>query len=264
VAAAVLSELHAEDYNAITGFTQKRGGRGQEFPRVLREGGVDGFAVVIAEWETYQSTLRMIQALSAKAVFAAWTSQPGDRVGWVASDDRAGGRQAAEHVVGLGHRRVAVISATSTRNPAAALRLEGHLEGLKGVGVDVPDEWRRDGGWTREDGRRLMTEILHGSSRRPTAVLCANDWIALGAMEAARQQGIRIPEEISFVGADDCAQAVALSSPQLTTVRVDLEAIGRAAARGLIHWIERGEPGPPRVSVPSTLVVRESVVPPSR
>ena len=262
ITAAILSELEAKDYNAITCFVEGKKESPRRFPRVLREGGVDGFIVLATDAGPYDAIRSRVTALEAKTVFAEWVSQDTEGIGWVASDDRAGCRAAGEYVASLGHQRVAVLSAGRTEHPAAIERLEGHLSGLSAFGVKVRSEWLLEGEWLRDDGRRLMKRILDLGRPWPTAVLCANDWMALGAMDMARECGIAIPDEMSFVGVDNCTAAVAESSPALTTVGLDLEQVGRTAARKLIDWIEARQVEPPACWVPTSLVERRSVVPP--
>jgi LacI family transcriptional regulator len=146
---------------------------------------------------------------------------------------------------------VAIISATGTGNPAAHERLEGYLAALAEHGIDAPRRWIADAGWTREDGRGAMRRILDAPGPPPTAVLCSNDWQALGAMDEARARGLDVPADISVVGFDGCDAALRGSSPSIATVEHDLDSIGRATARALLDWIEGRVDAPPTVRIPA-------------
>jgi DNA-binding LacI/PurR family transcriptional regulator len=263
-AAGCLSCLDGNDYNVMATFIESRRNRSARVPRVLREGGVDGFLLLLESVKVYEVVRPLVRALGVKAVFAQWILNRSDDAGWVASDDRAGCRTAAVRVARMGHRNVAILGALKTHHPIAEEHRAGFIEGLRAERVRVPAEWLLDGDWTRQSGHALMRRLLDSTRRRPTAVLCANDWIALGAMDAARERGLDIPREVSFVGVDNCTAAVAASQPRLSTVAVDTEEIGRVAAKTLVDWLESGEQSPPHAWVATEFVERGSLVPPAR
>lgn len=200
---------------------------------------------------------------------------PADGSSSVLLDDRGGARAAAEHVLGLGHRRVGLLTmnwsrghelvadpATAGSTHVARERVAGWLEALRAhEGVDVLAAQVHEN--TEADayvGARLLLE----SSPRPTAVLCFSDVLAWGVVHAAEDLGLRVPEDLSVVGFDDSALARSLR-PALTSVRQDLQDKGHLAAEILVDQVERarrGEPEAPRnVVVPLSLVVRESTGP---
>lgn len=184
---------------------------------------------------------------------------------YVGIDDRGGARTAAAHLLGLGHRRFAVLSERTSlagaRGPVIASvstreRLAGYREALEAAGVDwsaVPcveaPENRIERGL--EMGRRLLD-----AQPRPTALLAVTDQLALGALEAARERGLRLPDDLSVLGFDDVPGA-AWSSPALTTIRQPLLEKGEVAGRLLI-----ADEGPREVILPVELVVRGSTAPP--
>jgi DNA-binding LacI/PurR family transcriptional regulator len=186
-------------------------------------------------------------------------------------DDRSGARAAAEHVVALGHRRVAML--------APGLRLPGDVDAW-----DVADEHhvsrQRLLGWTdalhaagvepvvRRQPHNLESEAyenardLLGAEDRPTAVLCFSDAIAVAVLHAADDLGLRVPDDLSVVGFDDSPLATRVR-PALTTVRQDVAAKGRAAAAALTDAITRAKEERPagrarHVLLPTELVVRDS------
>ena len=251
VARSLWAGLSDRDYNVVTGFLEGREHGEIRLPRVLRDGGVDGFAVIVADTLGYRAVETCVARLGARAVFAAWRHDDAGRFGWVASDDPGGSRSAAEEVARLGHTRVAVISAVGTGNPAARERLAGCVAALAERGVSVPERWTADAGWTHGDGRAAMSRILDAPGPPPTAVLCANDWQALGAMDEARARGLDVPADISVVGFDGCDAALRDSAPSIATVEHDLDSMGRATARALLDWIEGRVDAPPTVRIPA-------------
>jgi DNA-binding LacI/PurR family transcriptional regulator len=187
---------------------------------------------------------------------------------FIGIDDRAAARAAAEHLRGLGHERVGVLSFPhffGRREPLeialTADRLAGYRDGL-GAAWD-PDAVRIARRNSTDAGRRAAAELLAGDPP-PTAVLAMSDVLAIGALEAAAAAGLAVPAQLSIVGFDDSPVA-RLTTPPLTTVRQPHEEKGRLAATWLIEDIERGTPAegdPRRTILPTELVVRESTGPP--
>jgi DNA-binding LacI/PurR family transcriptional regulator len=199
---------------------------------------------------------------------------PTPDVSCVNIDDRGGARAAAEHVVGLGHRRVAVlVLATGEDAPAdvpdaecsayvAAERLAGYLEVLQAAGTHV--EVRRQLRSDDEEACAVALELLRRDDR-PTAVLCFSDVMAAGVIRAAEQLGLDVPGDLSVVGFDDSPLAHRLR-PRLTTVHQDVPEKGRLAASALRSAMQHARAGTPheptRVLLPTRLVVRDSTAPP--
>ena len=177
----------------------------------------------------------------------------------VGATNWAGGIAASEHLLDLGHRRIAAIS-----GPAAYLcsraRVEGYRHALDVRGVRFDPELVRWGDFRHEGGFRGATELLQ-HRRPPTAIFAGSDQQALGVYEAARRLGIRVPGELSVVGFDDLPLARWLPPP-LTTVRQPLAEMGSVAADMLTRLIEGRRLTSQRVELATELVVRESTAPP--
>jgi DNA-binding LacI/PurR family transcriptional regulator len=187
-------------------------------------------------------------------------------------DDRAGARAAAEHLVGLGHRRIAVVTTgfggdfgrlddplTAAAAHTERERIAGWLAGLGAAGVE-PTVLRLPHGDPVLTGQEAG-EQLFADRRRPTGVLCFSDAVAAGVLRAAANAGLAVPDDVSVVGFDDSPLAVELR-PQLTTVRQDITAKGRAAAAALTAAIEAARAGevkrPRRILLRTELVARDS------
>lgn len=178
---------------------------------------------------------------------------------YVIVDDRKGAELAAEHLLQLGHRRIACISGPKDVEPGK-VRAEAFKRYLASHGVSVPDPWVRHTDFTWEGGERVATEIL-GRRRRPTAIFAANDLIALGVLVAAHKLGISVPKELSVVGFDDIAYA-SLPLIELTTVAQPAYEMGHMAAEWLMDVLEGKRRRKLRKRVRPKLIVRKTTAPP--
>jgi LacI family transcriptional regulator len=172
----------------------------------------------------------------------------------VTVDNRQGASSMMRHLLSLGHREIAFISGPDG-NADATERLRAWHDAMRDAGVGHIDELLVQGDFSETAGYEAGYTIL-SRARRPTAVFGANDAMAIGALCAIREQGVRVPEEIAVVGFDDIPIA-RFVSPPLTTVSVEIAELGRQAFELLL---EAGEPdGQPRLEVlPTHLVIRES------
>lgn len=190
-------------------------------------------------------------------------------------DDRGGARAVAEHIVSLGHRRIAIVTSgfggehgilDDPRHASLAYgesqRMLGWLDALDVVGV-TPIAARMPHGDPHSTGY-AGAEELFAAGDRPTAILAFSDAIARGVIHALEDKGFTVPGDISVVGFDDNPIARAMR-PALTTVRQDIDGKGRSAVRALTNAIDRSKnPGAGRarhIVLPSELVVRESTAP---
>ncbi|AKH80943.1 LacI family transcriptional regulator [Streptomyces sp. CNQ-509] len=170
-----------------------------------------------------------------------------------------GGLAATRHLVGLGHRRIGVVGGPPEMMCSRA-RIDGYRAALGVAGLPVDPELIREGDFHHEAGYAAGRELL-ALRDRPTAVFTGNDLQALGLYEAARELGLRIPDDLSVVGFDDLPIARWIGPP-LTTVRQPLTEMAEAAAR-LVLDIGRGhEPVTRRVELATSLVTRNSTAPP--
>ncbi|MFZ7088889.1 LacI family DNA-binding transcriptional regulator [Curtobacterium sp. RRHDQ10] len=170
------------------------------------------------------------------------------------SDNVGGARAATEHLIALGHRRIAHIR--GRRDLASAeLREVGYRQALAAAGIPFDPDLVRVGDYQTAATADAARELL-GMPDRPTAVFAANDSSALGVLEVARVLGLRVPEDLSVVGFDDVPSA-ASSVPPLTTVAQPLHDLG-AQAFGMLLGLLQGGEVPGHVQLPTTLVVRAS------
>src|SRR6266700_2655054 len=170
----------------------------------------------------------------------------------------AGSRSITAHLAGLGHRRIGVIAGPHNWLAGQA-RLAGHASALAEGGVLHPPELTRAGEPTAEFGCLAAGELLD-LSPRPTALACFNDKTAVGALAAASERGLRVPEDLSVTGFDDIDLAQA-TSPMLTTVRQPLAEMGRMAVSLLIRLLDGHQVEARHVELATDLVLRGSTGP---
>lgn len=180
----------------------------------------------------------------------------------VALDDVAVGRQATDHLLRLGHRRIAMLTGPLEED-CTQDRAQGYREALIAAGIG-PDPLLTVGGdWTARSGAAAFARLAAlPRALRPTAVFAHNDQIALGLLHAAREAGLQLPRDLSVVGVDDIP-LTAFSAPPLTTWRQDFAAIGRRAAELLIHAVENEAAAHEHLLLPATLIERASAAPPA-
>jgi DNA-binding LacI/PurR family transcriptional regulator len=182
-----------------------------------------------------------------------------DDVPFVGATNWRGGRAATQHLIGLGHRRIAMISGPEDVLCCRA-RQAGYESAMKAAGLPVGLEQVVIARLTREEGCAAARTLL-ARPDRPTAIFASNDLQALGVYQAAREAGLRIPADLSVVGFDDLP-VVAWADPPLTTVHQPLTEMAMAATE-LALALGRGE-NPPQlgVEIATTLTIRDSTAPP--
>ena len=171
--------------------------------------------------------------------------------------DNFGGAYAmVTHLLGRGHERIAFI-AGHERNHDAAERLRGYRAALRNARAESKKEWERTGDFTESSGYRAASEIA-ALSPRPTAIFAANDSMAIGALSALREAGLRVPEDVAVAGFDDIPMSRYMSPP-LTSVHVAIGELGERATRTLLHAIEeKNQHAKVQDTLPTTLVIRQS------
>lgn len=173
----------------------------------------------------------------------------------VGSSNWAGARTATEHLIGLGHRRIAWIGGPEASS-AARDRLYGYEAALDAAGLEIDPTLIRSGQFDVALGARRARELLT-STNPPTAIMAADDEIAVGVLATAHALGIRVPDELSVMGFDDTPQA-AWTTPPLTTVHQHLEGMGRMAVETVLAMAEGRHPTSRHVELATSLTVRAS------
>jgi DNA-binding LacI/PurR family transcriptional regulator len=217
--------------------------------QALREGPADGFIYFSVEPPAHRRRGEHVVVIEAAP----------DDVPWVRLDVEGGTDAALAHLLELGHRRIARLGAWRDF-PTFVLRRERWLAALDRAGVEPVPELSARSPFDFGEAARAAGALLD-APEPPTAIVCDDDILAGGVYLAARERGLRIPEDVSVVGFDDLAFA-RVFSPPLTTVAADAERLGAMAFETLAALIA-GEPAGPGRVLPVELIVRESAGPPA-
>jgi len=170
-------------------------------------------------------------------------------------DDRGGGRLAGEHLLRLGRRRMAHITGPESED-AARHRREGFAAALAGHGIALPRPAILSGSWSEAWGHEAVARLL-ATGEPVDAIFCGSDVIARGVVDALRDRGIRVPDDIAIVGFDNWETIAAATRPPLTTIDMNLHELGRQAGLRLLALIG-GRLTPGVLRLPCSLVIRQS------
>lgn len=251
---SIVAAATEHDYNVILCNTQENLKLQMSYLALLIEHQVDG-AILTSSLLDTEGLLARVASDGIPLVMVNRTVE-GLRVDSVRMDNAGAGRMVAKHLVELGHRDIAFVGGlaeTSTNTE----RLSGFRSELAALGVELPDEYVTHHAYTRTSGYEL-TQALLALPRRPTALFCADDLIALGAMDAVLDAGLRIPQDVAVIGVDD-VQAASLRQVALTTVRQPAAEMGRRAVQLLLERIH-GAPDaePVDIVLRPRLIVRQT------
>ncbi len=176
---------------------------------------------------------------------------------YVVIDNVRGGFLATKHLIEAGHRTIGFIGA-SQDEATCRERFEGYTMAFEKYGMTVADKYIKQGDFKQQSGSDLVKEMLEGEDY-PGGIFAVNDLLALGAVEAVKNAGLRVPEDIAVVGFDDIAIA-SLQEIQLSTINQPKYQMGRIAVEMLVEIIKKGEDNVPtrKVMLEPTLIVRRS------
>jgi DNA-binding LacI/PurR family transcriptional regulator len=250
-------EARARGYSILLGSAAYDERRAMHYLDLMVDRRVDG--IVIASSQVSDASGGWLASAPVPVVVA--NAEPGSLpVTVITSDNRSGARTAVEHLLELGHRRIAYVRGSETYT-ADEPRLEGFREAVRRAGLVTSDTPELQGDGRFEGGERAA-RTLFADHARVTALACYNDITAIGALRALRDLGRRVPEDVSVIGIDDIAPA-SWVVPALTTVAQQRAEMGRLATERLIAAIEGTEDpaAAPTVRLPMTLTVRESTGP---
>lgn len=213
---------------------------------------VDG--LILASRGVPQNDVRDLQRQGTPIVLLG--EEPGEIAGDSIRPDNAGGAvQMVTHLLEHGYRRIAFIQGPETQTHAQE-RLRGYCDALHACGLPCAPELIVSGAFDEHSGYAAMQQLLH-LRPRPEAVFAANDQMAIGAMAAIYESGLRIPEDVALAGFDDIEPARYLRPP-LTTVHQDMTRQGQLAVQMLLARIQGSEAPPETRVLPTELVIRRS------
>ncbi|MGW6982075.1 LacI family DNA-binding transcriptional regulator [Streptomyces sp. NPDC054932] len=252
----IAKELTAHDTQLVLLLVEDSGDY-DRIERYLAGGHVDG--ALAFSLHTDDPLPAITRRIGMPTVFGGrpgWTTGPGghDAVTYVDADNRGGAREAVHYLLAQGRRRIAHIAGPLDQTSAAD-RLSGYRDALASAGPELFAE----GDFTPAGGARAMAELLDRDAGID-AVFAANDLMATGALDVLRERGLTVPGDVALVGFDDAEPVAESADPPLTTVRQDIEGMGRLMARLLMRTLNAGpgERHAPEPVITSTALVRRA------
>jgi len=254
ILAGMEQALKAKGYDLIY-LAQMSWNKDYSFVRHCQSRNVEG--VVVFGFQREDTSFEELIESGIPAVFIDLDVQDG-RAGYISSDNREAAERAVAYLAELKHRKISFLSGIKD-SYVNQQRYEGFRAGLANAGIPYREDYVSEGDFTRERGYHAMRGLL-ALPEPPTAVVCCSDMSAIGAMDAIRDAGLSVPEDVSVLGFDDI-EIAGYVRPALTTVRQNMIEIGRRAIELLDELIVDENLKPPEAIVPTELVVRESCGP---
>lgn len=254
---AIQSITQAAGYTLLLGNSEFSPELEEKLIRNLIERRVDG--LILTGGERNPAVYDLIEAHGVPFV-VTWKRMPkGARRPSVSFDNYKGGRMAVEHLIELGHRRIGLVCGRTDVNDRARDRRTAYEDALRARGLPIEHGFIHEGDFEFVHGRNAMQSMLR-LRQPPTAVFCANDIQAIGAMFECGEQGLSVPDDMSLVGFDDLPAAQYVR-PRLTTIRVPAQRMGERAATNVLYAIQSGKM-PPTEELPVELILGGSTAPP--
>lgn len=229
----------------------------------FRSNQVDGF--IFMSRSRYYPTNNFLSLKTDNIPFVVINRELEDReINQVLLDDFGAGLISTQHLIRLGHTKIATIAGPLHDKPiwrSASERHRGWRQAMEENNLPIREDWIISGLYTYEAGYNAIRQILQKraeSGEIPSAIFAANDTMAVGALKALHEAGLKLPHEMALVGVGDSPH-LAYSYPALTTISMPVLEAGRVAARLLINWIKNGKPSYAQsITLNSRLIVRES------
>lgn len=255
ILAGMTTKLNEYGYNLTLFFDQIEGRKNQVPLERLVRGNMDGLFLLSVETEA-ELAYKAAQ-IDIPLVLVNQRIENID-LNYVVADDEGGAYSAVSHLLDLGHRQVAFIGGVP-KYKTSMDRRAGYIRALSDRGINFDSRLERIGHFDKDKGYHAMRELI-AEVKGITAVFCANDLMALGAIKAIREAGLRIPNDIAVVGFDDAEFAEAIE-PSLTTVKKTRTMMGSEAARVMLEILNsEGHKEKYKVILPTRLIVRDSTI----
>lgn len=248
---------HREGYQVLLGDTDYEYAKEARLCGVLRERQVEGLIITTTRLNGKALQDLLEDRFPFVLLYSTIRRGPFSSVG---VDNFRGGYTATAHLIHLGHRRIAMLAGGFSFSDKSLHRWHGYKKCLRDHGLRYDPALVIQTRYTLESGREAIKTIL-SRERTPTAVFCSNDFMAIGAMQGAREAGVALPGGLSIVGFDDMAIA-AFISPSLTTIRQPAHEMGRRGTEILLDRIRKGGGKPVHEILDTGIVARESTAAP--
>ncbi|MEA4884173.1 MAG: LacI family DNA-binding transcriptional regulator [Clostridia bacterium] len=259
VTCGITAEVDKAGYELVLSARESHDRRWRDTLKRCCESNVEGLLVMGA-----LPTPRVLDDVSASGIPAVMIDIPfeGPRATYVTSDNISGAQIATDHLISLGHDRIAFIDGYNLPEERGSLpsisvaRRIGYREALRNHGIDYDSGLICHGDYT-QDGARFAVRELLAAHPDVTAIFAISDIMAFGAMKAVRDTGRRIPDDVAVVGFDDI-EAASYVRPSLSTIKQQGETMGRSAVCELLRLVANSGVAPKETVLPVELVIRES------
>jgi LacI family transcriptional regulator len=248
-------ELARVDYELMVYTTHRKGNDEAGYLQYVANGLTEGILLVVPLLSA--EFLRALEEINYPYVLIDAVDESG-RSFSVNVTNWDGAYKATEYLIQLGHRRIGFITGILELSSTQA-RYDGYITALKDYDIPIDQALIINGDFGKPSGY-IATQRLLKQANRPSAIFASNDVMALGAMDAIREAGLNIPDDISVVGFDDVPEAVS-AYPKLTTVHQPLGEMGRVGVKLLMEQIENPDTPPKSITLATRLVVRDSCQP---
>ena len=258
LATAVQAAALERGYTAIICNTDENSAKEASYLGALQSHQLEGLLIVPTE-----NTERNLARWNVPTVEVDRTSGLGD-AHVVLVDNVMGSRQATEHLIGLGHKKIATVAGRQSVTTGKE-RLQGYRDAMLAHNLDVLNAWiAQADDHSEAQGFAAASQLLGlPTSRRPTALFCFNNETTAGALKAVHEAGLRVPTDLSIIGFDDSRWG-RLMSPALCVVAQPAEDLGLLAAERLFSLIDKPQPRGSVVRLPTSLIVRGTTTPPAK
>ncbi|RXZ82891.1 LacI family transcriptional regulator [Paenibacillaceae bacterium] len=259
IARSVEDLAHSAGYSVIVCSTDNRDERVEKYIQLLEQKSVDGILI-----GTGMENPEILVQLSEKSLPIVMIAREAAAISVhsVLTDDFKGGALAAGHLLQLGHSRMAILS-ENIKVSSSNERVKGFEFALFEAGVPMDNKQLISCDSSIKDGKRAALELIRGEGLRPSAIFCCNDLLAIGALQAAKEEGVRVPEQLSIIGFDNTILST-VTDPALTTIAQPMDHMVKLAFDLLIASPESGDTIKQRIVMQPELIIRESTDKPSK
>ncbi len=224
----------------------------QYLPPMIKEHWIDGLIVIGGSYD--ERLIPIIEQTNLPSVLVA-TEVESSIISSIYANNQEGISKAVDYLVELGHHRIAMLN-THKISRNSKVKLKGYLNALERHQLVMRQEWIRESNFTGQSGFEQTLELFK-TNPLPTAIVCSHDVIALGAMRAIRERGLRVPEDISLIGFEDDWLA-SYADPPLTTIRINKKQLGELAARRIFEYFDSNVTDATKTALSTQLIVRSS------
>ncbi|MFC5653835.1 LacI family DNA-binding transcriptional regulator [Paenibacillus solisilvae] len=252
IARAIEDQSQHYGYSVVMCSTDNKDKKVEKYIALLLQKSVDGIIIATGIDETV--IMEQLLSKSLPVVLLA-REMPHAAVNTVVVDDYVGGSLAADHLLGLGHKHIAVLG-ENIKVISSRERIRGFRAKLADVQIPMREDWLKYCDYRIEDGKQKALQLLQ-TEDRPTAIFACNDMLAVGALQAAKESGVKVPDDLSIVSFDNTILAM-VTDPQLTTIAQPMNEMGKLAVDLIVDELKGRKNVKQRTVLRPELLIRQS------